>query len=80
MGVFMTAVPFLPLLPGRGGLGGELGEGDRRGAGYFEDVAVRAGTVAAGDGGGEGAQDLGVLAGIPVLTMAAIHSSRSVSR
>src|ERR1700733_9888632 len=61
IGVFMIAVPFLPLLPCRGGLGGELGEGDRRGAGYFEDVAVRAGTVPAGDGGGKGAQDLGVL-------------------
>ena len=36
MGVFMMSL----LLPCGGGLGGELGEADRPGAGYGEDVAV----------------------------------------
>src|SRR6201987_3303548 len=61
MGVFMMAFPALRLLPGRGGPGGELGEGNRRSAGYPEHVAVRAGAVAAGHGGGQGTQDRGVL-------------------
>src|ERR1700733_14052868 len=61
MGAFMMTVPFLPLLPGYGGPGGELGERDRRHAGHLEDVAVGLSAVAAGDGSGEWAQDLGVL-------------------
>src|SRR5580693_9296787 len=57
----MGAFTMPPLLPRRSGLGGEVGEADRRRAGGRENIAVGLGAATACERLGERMEDLAVL-------------------